>query len=174
MLSRWKGLKKSHHSLAVSLYHFQWTFISVGFPDVYLWWLWWQGGAACVFLCKNYSCNMILTQTLLGWAWFSQHSDIKMPQMHFGYVLKVIWEEDAFWNLYKWSKPDNDEEFAPGIPHQPDTDYSLILKPMFSQNFLAAIHFEFALTLWISTLSLKNKDQITSSSRFLFWELDEE
>lgn len=54
-----KGLEKSHHSLAVSVYLFQWTFISVGFPDVYLLWLWWHGGAACVFLCKNFSCNMI-------------------------------------------------------------------------------------------------------------------
>lgn len=161
VLSSWKGLKTSHHSLAVSLYHFQCTFINVGFPDVYLWWLWWQGGAACVFLCKNFSCNMILTQTLFGRAWFSQHSDSKMPQMHFGYVLKVISEDD--------------EEFAPGIPHQPDTDISLILKPMIcSQIFLAAIHFKSVLTLWISMLSLSNKDKMTSSSRFTFWELDEE
>lgn len=123
------------------------------------------------FCAKTFLITWFLTQTLFGSAWFSQHSDTEMPQMHFVYVLKVIWEEDTFWNLFKWSKPDNNEELAPGIPHQPDKDIFLILKPMIcSQNVLAPIHFQFS----VSTLSLSNKDQMTSSSRFTFWKLDEE
>lgn len=95
-------LKRSRHSPVGSFYYFQGTYVSVGFPDVYLWWLWWQGGAACVFLLKNISCNMILTPCVcLSVIFPSPQASTHLRPISLRAWFEGIWEESAFWRLHR-------------------------------------------------------------------------
>lgn len=127
------------------------------------------------FWCRDFNSLCLLERD------FSQPSGVNTPQTHFTTsVVPRYLRRKCFLNV-----PQNEANQTvieslrfedPGsLRSLSDTDNALILKPTIcSWNWLAAIHFKFALTPWISALSLNNRDQTTSRSHFGFWELDED